>query len=260
MVFGLTIDKLSVLIGVAVILVGFLIVVYSTGYLSPQNREHPETSISRRYYVFLLLFIGSMAGLVYSSTILGLLIFFELTGVCSWGLIGYYDSEKARKAALKAIIVTQVASLGLYAAAALLFAATNSLRLTDLTTLTGPLKTIIFLGVFNRRVWKISSITLPFLAARCDGGSYPDQRLLTCRFHGQGGRLHICPLPAFHCGCARNYWRSWKHHGYPDHAVWLCDVFPAKGYQETVSLLNHHAAGLYFPGAFIFGFWISSGF
>ena len=63
-----------------------------------------------------------MAGLVYSSTMLGLLIFFELTGVCSWGLIGYYDNEKARKAALKAIIMTQVASLGLYAATAYFFA------------------------------------------------------------------------------------------------------------------------------------------
>jgi hydrogenase-4 component D len=55
-----------------------------------------------------------MAGLVYSSTLIGLLLFFELTGVCSWGLIGYYDDLKARKAALKAIVTTQVASLGLY--------------------------------------------------------------------------------------------------------------------------------------------------
>lgn len=159
-VFGLVIDKLSVLIGLAVILVGFLIVIYSTGYLSPQNREHPETSVSRRYYVFLLLFIGSMAGLVYSSTLLGLLVFFELTGVCSWGLIGYYDNEKARKAALKALIVTQVASLGLYAAAALLFAATNSLRLTELTSLTDSLKTVIFLGVLIAGFGK--SAQLPF--------------------------------------------------------------------------------------------------
>ncbi len=158
--FGLVIDKLSVLIGFAVIFVGFLIVVYSTGYLTPQNREHPEHTVSRRYYVFLLIFIASMAGLVYSSTILGLLVFFELTGVCSWGLIGYYDNDKARKSALKAIIVTQVASLGLYAAAALLFAASNSVRLTDLAELTGPLKTIIFIGVLIAGFGK--SAQLPF--------------------------------------------------------------------------------------------------
>ena len=42
LVFGVVTDKLSVLIGMAFVLVGFLIVVYSTGYLTPQNREHPK--------------------------------------------------------------------------------------------------------------------------------------------------------------------------------------------------------------------------
>ncbi len=49
LVFGVVIDRLSVLIGFAVIFVGFLIVVYSTGYLTPENREHPEKDIERRY-------------------------------------------------------------------------------------------------------------------------------------------------------------------------------------------------------------------
>ncbi len=159
-VFGLIIDKLSVLIGVAVILVGFLIVVYSTGYLTPQNREHPEDKISRRYYCFLLIFIGSMAGVVYSSTLLGLLIFFELTGVSSWGLIGYYDTEKARRAALKAIITTQVASLGLYAATAYFFSITNNFQLSEMAGLTDTAKTIIFIGVMIAGFGK--SAQLPF--------------------------------------------------------------------------------------------------
>jgi len=135
LVFGLVIDKLSVLIGLALGFVGFLIVVYSTGYLTAQNREHPENEVKRRYYLFLLLFIGSMAGVIYASTMLGLLVFFELTGVCSWGLIGYYDNEKARRAALKAIIVTQVASLGLYAATAFFFAVSGGVRLSEMAGL-----------------------------------------------------------------------------------------------------------------------------
>lgn len=159
-IFGLVLDKVSVLIGMAVILVGFLIVVYSTGYLTPQNREHPEEKISRRYYCFLLIFIGSMAGVVYSSTMIGLLIFFELTGVSSWGLIGYYDSEKARRAALKAIITTQVASLGLYFAAAYFFAITNNFQLSEMAGLTDTAKTIIFLGVLIAGYGK--SAQLPF--------------------------------------------------------------------------------------------------
>jgi len=160
LVFGVTIDKLSTLIGLAVILVGFLIVVYSTGYLTAQNREHPEHGIERRYYFFLLMFIGSMAGLVYSSTMIGLLVFFELTGVCSWGLIGYYDNPKAHKAALKAIIVTQVASLGLYLATAVFFAMTGSFQLTNLAKMTDTAKEIIFFGVLIAAWGK--SAQLPF--------------------------------------------------------------------------------------------------
>jgi hydrogenase-4 component D len=160
MVFGIVIDKLSVLIGAALGVVGFLIVVYSTGYLTMQNREHPEKRVERRFYFFLLLFIGSMAGVVFSSTMLGLLVFFELTGVCSWGLIGYYDNEKARKAALKAIITTQIASLGLYAATAFFFAITGSSRLSDMAALTEPAKTFIFLGILIAGYGK--SAQLPF--------------------------------------------------------------------------------------------------
>lgn len=160
LVFGLVIDKLSALIGMAVILVGFLIVVYSTGYLGPKNREHAEHDVKRRYYCFLLCFIGSMAGVVYSSTLLGLLVFFELTGVCSWGLIGYYDDEKARRAAMKAIIVTQAASLGLYAATAYFFALTGSLQLTDMAALTDTAKTFIFIGILIAGFGK--SAQLPF--------------------------------------------------------------------------------------------------
>ena len=160
LVFGVVTDKLSVLIGMALGFVGFLIVVYSTGYLTSQNREHPENEVERRYYFFLLAFIGSMAGVIYSSTMLGLLVFFELTGVCSWGLIGYYDNEKARRAALKAIITTQVASLGLYMATAYFFATSGSLNLTDLAALTDEAKIIIMVGVLIAGFGK--SAQLPF--------------------------------------------------------------------------------------------------
>jgi hydrogenase-4 component D len=160
LIYGVVTDKLSVLIGFAVSFVGFLIVVYSTGYLSAQNREHPEKEVERRYYSFLLFFIGSMAGLVFSSTMLGLLVFFELTGVCSWGLIAYYDDEKARRAAMKAIITTQVTSLGLYAATAFFFATTGSLRLSDMASLTEGAKIFVFVGVLIAGFGK--SAQLPF--------------------------------------------------------------------------------------------------
>jgi len=160
LVFGVVTDKLSVLIGMALSFVGFLIVLYSTGYLTPQNREHPEREVERRYYFFLLAFIGSMAGVIYSSTMLGLLVFFELTGVCSWGLIGYYDNEKARRAALKAIITTQVASLGLYLATAYFFAISGTFNLSEMSSFTDKAKIIIMIGVLIAGFGK--SAQLPF--------------------------------------------------------------------------------------------------
>ncbi|MFM8320924.1 MAG: hydrogenase 4 subunit D [Chloroflexota bacterium] len=158
--FGVVLDRLSVLIGAAVVSVGFLVVLYSTGYLSAANREHPEKTVQRRYYFFLLLFICAMAGLVYSSTMLGLLVFFELTGVCSWGLIGYYDNPIARRSALKALVTTQVASLGLYAATAYFFALTGDFRLGGLAGLDDAAKIAIFAGVIIAGLGK--SAQLPF--------------------------------------------------------------------------------------------------
>lgn len=144
--FGLTLDRVSVLIGFAVVSLGFLVCLYSTAYLSEGNREHPHEA-RPRYYAFLLVFIGAMAGLVFSSTILGQLMFFEITGGCSWALIGYYEKPKALRSALKALLVTHLGAIGLYFAAAWLFVATGSFALTGLANLDDSTKTIIFFGI-----------------------------------------------------------------------------------------------------------------
>lgn len=160
MVYGAVVDKLSALIGMGFMLIGFLILVYSGGYLSEKNREHPEHEIRRRYYFFLLLFIGSMAGLVLSSTMIGLLVFFELTGICSWGLIGYYDDLTSRKAALKAIITTELASIGLFAATAYFFVIAGGFQLSALATITNDAKIFVFIGILIAAWGK--SAQLPF--------------------------------------------------------------------------------------------------
>ncbi len=160
LIYGVVIDRVSTLIGTAFIVVGLLTLIYSAGYLSANNREHAEHEVKRRYYFFLLLFIGAMAGLVMSSTMIGLLAFFELTGVCSWGLIAYYDDEKSLKAATKAIITTEVASVGLFLATALFFVATGGFRLTALAGLPDTLKTVIFVAILIAAWGK--SAQLPF--------------------------------------------------------------------------------------------------
>ncbi len=145
-IWGLTIDNLSLLIGFAVGLVALFVCIYSLGYMSLDNVEHPDQG-RPRYFFFMQVFIGAMAGLVFSSTVIGQLFFFEITGACSWGLIGYYESEEALGGAAKALIVTHVASLGLYFAAATLYANTGSFSLSALSALSGPAKTAVLLGI-----------------------------------------------------------------------------------------------------------------
>lgn len=143
---GLTIDNVSVLIALLVVSIGFLVVVYSAAYLNAGNREHPDKG-RKRYYAFLLMFIGAMSGLVFSATILGQLVFFEITGACSWALIGYYESPKALRSAAKALIITHIASLGLYVAAALLFVDTGTFALTAIAQLTPAHKAAVLLAI-----------------------------------------------------------------------------------------------------------------
>lgn len=144
--FGFTIDRISTLIAFAVVFLGLLVALYSTGYLTLRNREHPHEG-TRRYYAFLLIFIGAMAGLVLSSTILGQLLFFEITGGCSWALIGYYQSEKSLRCAMKALLITHVGSIGLYLAAATLFVSTGTFELTAIASLDDTTKLIVFGGI-----------------------------------------------------------------------------------------------------------------
>jgi hydrogenase-4 component D len=160
LIYGVVIDKVSTLISSAFILIGLLTVIYSGGYLSENNREHAEHDLKRRYYFFLLLFMSAMAGLVMSSTMIGLLAFFELTGVCSWGLIAYYNDEKSLKAATKAIVTTEAASVGLFIATALFFVVTGGFRLDALAGLDDAIKIVIFVGVLIAAWGK--SAQLPF--------------------------------------------------------------------------------------------------
>jgi hydrogenase-4 component D len=145
-VLGVVVDKISVLIALAVVGVGLVICVYSAAYLGPGNREHPDPG-RRSYFAWLLAFIGSMAGLVFASTLVGELLFFEMTGVCSWALIGYYQDATSAQAAAKAMVLTHIGSLGLYVAAAALFATTGTFALSAIGSLGTGMKTIVLMAI-----------------------------------------------------------------------------------------------------------------
>ena len=103
---GIIIDPISVMMLVVVTFVSLMVHIYSLGYMKGEER-FPT------YYAFLGLFTFSMLGLVVSSNIFQIYIFWELVGVSSFLLIGYYyDRPSAVAACKKAFIVTRFADVG----------------------------------------------------------------------------------------------------------------------------------------------------
>jgi NADH-quinone oxidoreductase subunit L len=103
---GILLDPASVMMLVVVTFVSLMVHVFSLGYMKGEERF-------ATYYAFLGLFTFSMLGLVLSSNIFQIYIFWELVGVSSFLLIGfYYDRPAAVAAAKKAFIVTRFADLG----------------------------------------------------------------------------------------------------------------------------------------------------
>ncbi len=145
-VLGFVFDKVSTLLACAFVVIGLLVSIYSVAYMSPDNREHPDAP-RRRFYAYLSIFIGAMAGVVYASTLIGMLVFFEITGACSWGLIGYYHTPTATKAAMKAMIITHIGSLGLVLAAIMTFALAGTFETTAIAGLADGPKTVVLLGI-----------------------------------------------------------------------------------------------------------------
>ncbi|MBI2604753.1 MAG: NADH-quinone oxidoreductase subunit L [Deltaproteobacteria bacterium] len=105
---GVLVDPISVLLMVVVTTVSFLVHLYSTGYMRGERGYG-------RYFAFLNLFTFSMLGLVVASNILQMYMCWELVGLSSFLLIGFYYSRPAAVAASKkAFIVTRFADLGFF--------------------------------------------------------------------------------------------------------------------------------------------------
>jgi len=103
---GIILDPISVMMLVVVTFISLMVHIYSLGYMKGEER-FPT------YYSFLGLFTFSMLGLVISSNIFQIYIFWELVGVSSFLLIGYYyDKPSAVAACKKAFIVTRFADVG----------------------------------------------------------------------------------------------------------------------------------------------------
>jgi len=122
---GWVLDPLSAVMLVMVTFVGLLIFIYSTGYM-----EHDENYT--RFFCFLALFAGAMLGVVISNSILLLFMCWELVGLTSYLLIGFwYQRPSAAAAAKKAFLTTRVGDVFFLLGIVWLFAQTGTLLFYD---------------------------------------------------------------------------------------------------------------------------------
>ncbi len=126
--YGLTlsfyIDGLSTLFGLLISGIGTFIILYSGGYL----KGHPHHG---RFFSFMLMFMGSMLGLVTADNLITLFVFWELTSITSFLLIGFDHLRRAsRRAALQALVVTGGGGLSLLAGFLLIMTLTGEANMS----------------------------------------------------------------------------------------------------------------------------------
>ena len=112
---GFRLTPISVMMLIVITTVSFMVHIYSLGYMAERDEKYHKVGYEKgfqRFYAFLSLFTMSMLGLVVATNIFQMYLFWELVGVCSYLLIGfYYPKHAAVHASKKAFIVTRFADL-----------------------------------------------------------------------------------------------------------------------------------------------------
>ncbi len=146
-------DGLGMLFAYLIIGIGLLVILYARYYLKPEDA-------TGRFYAFLLLFMGAMLGVVLSENLILLLVFWELTSLVSFLLIGYWRQEaEARRGARLALFITGSGGLALLAGILLLGHMAGSFALSDVLRAGATIKAhplyevtlvLILLGAFTK--------------------------------------------------------------------------------------------------------------
>ncbi len=154
---GVYADNLSMIMALMVSFVGFLIILFSVGYM----KEDPNRHV---FFGEMVLFTSSMLGLILASSLLMLFIFWELVGLCSYLLIGFwYYKPNAASAAKKAFIVTRVGDVFFIAGigAAILYSSGGALSVAGLGSIHLMWqKTIVSLLLFGGAIGKSAQFPL----------------------------------------------------------------------------------------------------
>jgi multicomponent Na+:H+ antiporter subunit A len=163
--FTVYVDGLGLLFALLITGIGSLVVLYSIYYLS-KTKESLNT-----FYVYLLMFMGAMLGVVLSDNLMVLYTFWELTSLSSFLLIAYwYEREKSRYGAQKSMLITIFGGLSMLTGFILLYAMTGSFSIRDIISqataiadhpLFIPAMLLILLGAFTKSAQFPFHIWLP---------------------------------------------------------------------------------------------------
>ena len=168
---GFFVDTLTACLLIVVTTIGLLVHVYSIGYMSHDPGYW-------RFFAYLNLFMFSMLLLVLADNFLVVFVAWELVGLCSYLLIGFwYRKRSAALAAKKAFIVNRVGDVGFALGIMLIFVSLGTLDIREVIERIGELDgttiAAISLLIFAGRDGQERPVPAPRLAARCDGGPDP---------------------------------------------------------------------------------------
>lgn len=164
--FVLMADKLAIFMAIVSTLIGAIIVLYSIDYIS----HYPNQN---EYYFMCVMFLGSMMGIIFSANLIFLYLFWEMTAIASWRLIGFFREKLFVLRADKAFLVTAFGALVMLIGFIMIYQQTGSF---DLAVIKEQLKNnpisdiavlLILFGILSK------SATLPFHTWLPDAGVAP---------------------------------------------------------------------------------------
>lgn len=163
--FTAKVDGLGLLFALLITGIGSLVVLYSIYYLGKEKEKLGN------FYVYLLMFMGAMLGVVLSDNLIVMYGFWELTSFSSFLLIGYwYHREKSRYGAQKSMMITVFGGLAMLGGIILLYIMTGSFSITEIVSQSGdifnhplfvPALLCILLGAFTKSAQFPFHIWLP---------------------------------------------------------------------------------------------------
>jgi multicomponent Na+:H+ antiporter subunit A len=162
--FSTYLDGLSMIFGLLITGVGALVILYSIYYLSPKESL-------RHFYIYLLLFMGAMLGVVFSDSLMVLYVFWELTSISSFLLIAFwYHRKGSRYGARKSLLITMSGGFAMLAGFIMIYGMTGTFSIREIISVIGDVKgeplflpalLLVLLGAFTKSAQFPFHIWLP---------------------------------------------------------------------------------------------------